>query len=148
MRLNPPAIDLPLQSRLTARALLNRFMLAALFCCAGSLWASAQDFSATATNVAPSNIYDGQRRQVLRVAITNLAGGTSADLRLKTLGLRFENAAGNPLNTADAGNLFESVEVYRDTDSSGTFNAINDGVLTGLYYPELDANGSLSVDLQ
>ena len=120
-----------------------RLALALVFSTASSL---AANFAVTATDVAPATILDGQRRQVLRVAVNNPVVGGPAIVQLASLGLRFEHSAGAGLTTVEASGLFAAIEIYRDTNGSGSFEPASDTFVSGLFSPELAADGGLSVD--
>jgi hypothetical protein len=90
---------------------------------------------------------------MLRVTVTHGGRAGDSDLELARLGLRFqEDAASDPLTTAEANALIEELRVYRDADGNGTFEpavdtlvatvptlALTDGVQTvGL--PDGDPN--------
>ena len=106
----------------------------------------AANFAITATDVAPAVVLDGQRRAVLRVAVNNPVVGGPPIVQLASLGLRFENSAGAGLSTEEASNLFATIEIYRDTNGSGTLESSSDTFVSGLFSPELAADGRLSVD--
>ncbi len=119
--------------------------IAFLFACSATAGFAA-NFSTTATDVAPSAILDGQRRAVLRVAVGNPIAGGPPIVQLASLGLRFEQSPGIGLTTFEAGNLFATIEIYRDANASGSFEPAADTFVSALFSPDLAADGSLSMD--
>ena len=60
---------------------------------------------------------------MLRVTVTHGGRAGDSDLELARLGLRFqEDAASDPLSTAEANALVEELRVYRDANGNGTFD--------------------------
>ena len=118
--------------------------LLAAFSASGSF---AANFVVTATDVAPSAILDEQRREVLRIAVGNPAAGGPAIVRLTSLGLRFESATGVGLTTFQASDLLASIEIFRDSNGSGSYEPAVDAFVGALYSPDLAADGGLNMDL-
>lgn len=107
----------------------------------------AASFVVTATDVAPSMILDGQRREMLRLAVVNPVPTGPVTALLSSFGVRLERASGAGLGTIEAGNLLAAIEVYLDANASGAFEAGADTFVAALYSPDLAVDGSLSIDL-
>ena len=124
-----------------------RFVCLALLAAFSASGSFAANFVVTATDVAPSAILDGQRREILRIAVGTPAADGPAVVRLTSLGLRFESAIGAGLATFQASDLLVSIEIFRDSNGSGSFEPAADAFVGALYSPDLAADGALNMDL-
>jgi hypothetical protein len=85
-----------------------------------------------ATDVAPPAAMNSDVVAMLRIGIAH--GGRPGDgtLELARLGLRFEEEPGDPLTTAEANAIIESLRVYRDADGNGVFDPGVDVLVTSV----------------
>ena len=67
---------------------------------------------------------------MLRATVRHLGRGGDGPLELASLGLRFEESPGDPLTTAEANALVESLRVYRDANGNGVFEPATDVLVT------------------
>jgi hypothetical protein len=74
-------------------------------------------------------ILQGEGSDLLRIVMTHRGHSGDGDEELATLELRFEEAPGDPLSSAEANALIETLAVYRDT-GSGVFESDSDTLLT------------------
>lgn len=79
-------------------------------------------FSLAADNTAPGTADQGSTVSMLRVVATHLGRAGDGALELARFGLLLEEAAGDPLTSAEANLLIESLRVYRDTNGNGIFD--------------------------
>ena len=124
-----------------------RFAWLALLTAFSASGAFAANFVVTATDVALPVIREDQRREVLQIVVGNPAADGPAVLRLTSLGLRFESAAGAGLTTFQASDLLASIEIFRDSNGSGSFEPAADAFVGVLYSPDLAADGGLNMNL-
>jgi hypothetical protein len=78
-------------------------------------------FSLATDDVAPPSAENGTEAAMLRVVATHRGRAGDGSLELASLGLLFEEAAGDPLTSAEANAVIESLRVYRDVNGSGVF---------------------------
>jgi hypothetical protein len=78
-------------------------------------------FSLQAVDIAPPGAPNGALVAMLRAVATHLGRAGDGSLELATLGIKFEQAAGNPLTNAEANALIESLRIYQDSNGSGVF---------------------------
>jgi hypothetical protein len=71
---------------------------------------------------APGTAPQGTLVPMLRVVATHLGRPGDGALELARLGLLLEEGAGDPLTTAEANALVESLRVYRDANANGLFD--------------------------
>lgn len=83
-------------------------------------------FSLAATDTAPPTANNGELAALLRIVTTHLGRAGDHDLELASLGLLLEEASGDPLTTAEANALVESLRVYRDANGNGVFDPSSD----------------------
>ena len=114
---------------------------------ASAAYAVSSSFVVTATDVAPTHILDGQRREILLLRVANPTLGGPATALLSSFGVRLEQGSGTGLSTVEAGKLLASIEVYLDSNASGAFEPGTDKFVTALYSPDLAADGGMSIDL-
>ena len=69
---------------------------------------------------------------MLRATVTHLGRAGEGPLELASLGLLFEETAGDPLTSAEANALVESLRVYRDANGSGVFEPATDVQVTSV----------------
>jgi hypothetical protein len=84
------------------------------------------------TDTAPSMADNGEVVSMLRVVATHLGRPGDHDAELASLGVLFEESAGDPLTTAEANALVESFRVYRDADGNGVFDPALDVLVTSV----------------
>jgi len=82
-------------------------------------------FALATTDAAPAALLQGDTSDLLEIVMTHrgCVGG------LATLELRFEEAPGDPLSSAEASALIDTLAVYRDT-GSGVFEAGSDTLVS------------------
>ncbi len=107
---------------------------------------SGGQFSLTATDIAPSTIYESGRDAMLRVSVSNRGSAGEDSAKLASLALRFEDGAGTPLTTSAANQLIENLHIYADSNASGAFEPGVDKLVSTTYYLSLDV-GKLSLSL-
>ena len=78
-------------------------------------------FSLAAENTAPGTSQQGTIVSMLRVVATHLGRAGDGALELARFGVLLEEAAGDPLSSAEANLLVESLRVYRDANGNGIF---------------------------
>jgi hypothetical protein len=88
-------------------------------------------FSLAAGDSAPAVLLQGDSSDLLEIVMTHRGRAGDGDEELATLGLLFEEAPGDPLSSAEANALIDSVAVYRDT-GSGVFEAGSDTLVSSL----------------
>jgi hypothetical protein len=79
-------------------------------------------FSLAATNQAPGTANQGNLVSMLRVDATHLGRTGDDALELARFVVRLEEGAGDPLTTAEANLLVESLRVYQDANPNGIFD--------------------------
>jgi hypothetical protein len=60
--------------------------------------------------------------EMLGATVAHLGRPGDGPLELASLGLRFEESPGDPLSTAEANALIESLRVYLDANGNGVFD--------------------------
>jgi hypothetical protein len=83
-------------------------------------------FSLSAADIAPPGAPNSALVAMLRVVATHLGRAGDGSLELAQLGLRLEEAAGDPLTNAEANALIESLRIYADANGSGAFEPGSD----------------------
>ena len=78
--------------------------------------------SLAAFDTAPAGAGNGEVVSMLRIDATHLGRAGDSPAELASLGLLFEEAAGDPLTSAEANALIENLLVYRDANGNGTFD--------------------------
>jgi hypothetical protein len=78
-------------------------------------------YALAAENTAPGTSQQGTMVSMLRVVATHQGRAGDGALELARFGVLLEEAAGDPLTTAEANLLVESLRVYRDANGNGTF---------------------------
>jgi hypothetical protein len=81
---------------------------------------------------APATIQQGNTVSMLRVVATHLGRTGDGALELSRFGLLLEEAAGDPLTTAEANLLVETLSVYRDANGNGVFDPAADVPVTAI----------------
>lgn len=123
--------------------------MAALAALLASLPAAlAQQFVIGAMNAAPAQIADGQKRAVLRIAVSNPVAGGVPTLQWDSIGLRFESSAGVPLTASTATALVASLEIYRDANGSGAFELTGDLLVAQALFLPLGTDGAINLPFQ
>jgi hypothetical protein len=89
-------------------------------------------FSLTSTDTAPPTADNSALVSMLRIDAAHLGRAGDRDLELASLGLLFEEAAGDPLTSAEANALVESLRIYRDANGSGVFEPAVDVLVASL----------------
>jgi FG-GAP-like repeat len=79
---------------------------------------------------APPTAINSEVVSMLRATVTHLGRPGDGPLELASLGLRFEESPGDPLTTAEANALVESLRVYRDANANGIFEPATDVLVT------------------
>jgi hypothetical protein len=87
-------------------------------------------FALDTTDIAPPSAENGTEAAMLRVMATHRGRAGDGSLELAGLGLLFEEAAGDPLTSAEANAVIESLRVYRDLNGSGVFEPGTDVLVT------------------
>jgi hypothetical protein len=82
----------------------------------------AGQYSLASTSTAPGTAQQGTLVSMLRVIATHLGRTGDGVLELVRFGILLEEAAGDPLTTAEANLLVESLRVYRDANGNGLFD--------------------------
>jgi FG-GAP-like repeat len=88
--------------------------------------------SITVANQAPPTANNGELVSMLRATVTHLGRAEDFPIELASLGLLFEEAPGDPLTSAEANALVESLRVYRDANGSGVFEPATDVLVTSV----------------
>jgi hypothetical protein len=83
-------------------------------------------------DVAPPGAMNSDLVAMLRIAVTHGGRAGDGDLELARLGLRFEEGAGDPLTTAEANAIIETLRLYRDADGNGLFDPALDVLVTSV----------------
>ena len=86
-------------------------------------------FALATTDTSPAMIADGQADDVLKIVATHRGRTGDTDLELVTLGLLFEESAGDPLTTTEAHDLIENLKIYVDGNANGTFEIADDSLV-------------------
>jgi hypothetical protein len=92
---------------------------------------------------APATANNSEVVSMLRATVTHLGRPGDGPLELASLGLRFEESPGDPLTTAEANALVESLRVYRDANGNGVFEPATDVLVTSI--PTLALAGGVQV---
>jgi hypothetical protein len=82
-------------------------------------------FALATTDTAPVALLQGDTSDLLEIVMTHRGRAGDGDEELATLELLFEEAPGDPLESAEANAVIETLAVYRDT-GSGVFEADSD----------------------
>ena len=98
-------------------------------------------FSLAVTDTAPAGAMNGAVVAMLRIDASHRGQPGDGDLELATLGLLFEESAADPLTTAEANALVESVRVYRDANGNGVFDLATDSLVA--FVPILSLSGGV-----
>jgi hypothetical protein len=88
-------------------------------------------FALATTDTAPVALLQGDTSDLLEIVMTHRGRAGDSDEELATLSLLFEEAPGDPLSSAEANVLIDTLAVYRDT-GSGVFEAGSDTLLVGV----------------
>jgi hypothetical protein len=83
---------------------------------------SAGQVSLAVVDQAPGAAGNGALVSMLRATLTHLGRSGDGTAELASLALSFEETAGDPLSSAEANALVESLRVYLDLDGNGTFD--------------------------
>lgn len=83
-------------------------------------------------NQAPATANNGDLVSMLRATVTHLGRAGDGPLELASLGLLFEEIPGDPLSSAEANALVESLRVYRDANGNGVFEPAADALVTSV----------------
>jgi hypothetical protein len=81
---------------------------------------------------APATANNGDLVPMLRATVTHLGRAGDGTIELASLGLLFEESAGDPLTSAEANALVESLRVYRDANGNGVFEPATDVLVTSV----------------
>jgi hypothetical protein len=81
---------------------------------------------------APATANNSEVVAMLRATVTHLGRPGEGPLELASLGLRLEESPGDPLTTAEANALVESLRVYRDANGNGVFEPGTDVLVTSI----------------
>jgi hypothetical protein len=103
-------------------------------------------FSLAAADTAPPTANNGALVSMLRIDAAHLGRAGDHDLELSSLGFLLEENPGDPLTSAEANALIESLRIYRDADGNGTFEPATDVLVVSLTDLVLQA-GTQSVTL-
>jgi len=74
--------------------------------------------------------------------VTHLGRAGEGPIELASLGVLFEESPGDPLTSAEANALVESLRVYRDANGSGVFEPATDALVTSV--PTLTLTGGVA----
>jgi hypothetical protein len=91
---------------------------------------------------APATANNGDLVSMLRATVTHLGRAGEGPIELASLGLLFEEAAGDPLTSAEGNALVESLRVYRDANGNGVFEPATDMLVTSV--PTLTLTGGVA----
>ena len=86
----------------------------------------------TVSDLAPPGAENGDLVPMLGVVVTHGGRAGDGDLELTRLGLLFEEEPGDPLTTAEANAIIETVRIYRDADGNGVFDPGIDVLVTSI----------------
>ena len=75
---------------------------------------------------APPSAGNSQLASMLRATVTHLGRPGEGPIELASLHLRLEESPGDPLTSAEANALVESLRVYRDANGNGVFEPATD----------------------
>ena len=100
-------------------------------------------FALAVNNLAPPEAGNGELVPMLRIDATHFGRTGDGDLELVRTGLLFEEEPGDPLTTAEANAIIESLRIYRDANGNGTFEPGNDVLVTSV--PTLALAGGVQV---
>ena len=81
---------------------------------------------------APLTANNSEVVSMLRATVTHLGRPGDGPLELASLGLRLEESPGDPLTTAEANALVESLRIYRDANGNGVFEPATDVLVTSI----------------
>jgi uncharacterized membrane protein (DUF2068 family) len=87
-------------------------------------------FSLAVSDTAPAGAINNELVSMLTVVATHNGRAGDGDLELARLGLLFEEAPGDPLTSAEANAVIESLQIYRDANGSGSFEPATDVLVT------------------
>ena len=93
---------------------------------------AAGQASIAAADQAPAAAGNGDLVSMLRATVTHLGRAGDGPIELASLGLLFEEAPGDPLSSAEANALVESLRVYRDVNGDGIFDPATDALVTSV----------------
>ncbi len=85
-----------------------------------------------AVSIVPPAPGNGQLVPLLRLDARHLGRAGDSEAELGALGLLFEESAGDPLTSAEANALIESLRVYRDANGNGVFDPGSDTQVVSL----------------
>ena len=88
-------------------------------------------FALATADTAPAVLLQGDTSDLLEIVMTHRGRAGDSDEELATLELLFEEAPGDPLSSAEANALIETLAVYRDT-GSGVFEAGSDTLVASV----------------
>jgi len=88
-------------------------------------------FALATTDTAPLLLLQGDTADLLEIVMTHRGRTGDNDEELATLALLFEEAPGDPLSSAEANALIDTLAVYRDT-GSGVFEAGSDTLVASV----------------
>lgn len=109
--------------------------------------ADGPHYGVATVDTAPPSLVEGQRDDLLRITVTNFGTAGPADLELTGLGLLLESAAGTPWNATGAASLLASLELFADSDQSGSFDAASDALVAAIFGPAPAPDGTLAWSL-
>jgi hypothetical protein len=101
-------------------------VLAAGFGDSGVVWLenAGGQFALPTADLAPRAAADGATNlDLLRIDVTHRGRSGDSELELVTFELRFEDAVGTPLSSAQANALISELRIHRDDDGSGHFTS-------------------------
>jgi len=86
-------------------------------------------FSLATTDTAPQTLNNNDTDDILKITATHHGISGDNDLELVTFDLLFEEAASDPLTSAEANAIVANLKIYKDT-GSGTFESGTDTLVT------------------
>ncbi|MFC1995622.1 IPT/TIG domain-containing protein, partial [Chloroflexota bacterium] len=86
-------------------------------------------FALATTDTAPTNLFQGQTDDLLKITATHRGRTGDVNIELATFDLLFEETAADSLTTAEANAIIENLHVYLD-DGSDAFESGSDTLVT------------------
>src|SRR4030095_17007131 len=98
------------------------------------------------TNTAPGAARSGHGTAVCRVSVNNSISSGIANIQWSKIGLRFEQASGLPLSPQQAAALVSGVEIHKDANGSGLYEAAADPLVINVASSTIASGGVLTAN--